>query len=49
MSGYYWENYQVEQPAIEELKKLDWNAVNGSQEELATNESSGTLGRSTRN
>lgn len=48
MSSGYTEDELVEQPAIEEFQKLGWDFINAYHEELATPESSGTLGRQTR-
>ena len=49
MPSAYTEDGLVEQPAIELFQALDWEFVNAYQEELATPESKGTLGRETRN
>ena len=48
MSSGYTEDKQVEQPAIDLFSDLGWQAINAYQEELATTESTGTLGRETR-
>jgi type I restriction enzyme, R subunit len=48
MASGYTEDHQVEQPAIELFSDLGWETVNAYQEELATSESDGTLGRETR-
>ncbi|MEX0608904.1 MAG: type I restriction endonuclease subunit R [Balneolaceae bacterium] len=49
MPSSYGEDASVEQPAIDIFKEIDWGTINAYQEELASNESSGTLGRNTRN
>ena len=48
MSSGYTEDELVEQPAIEEFRALGWDFVNAYNEELATPDSDGTLGRQTR-
>ena len=49
MPSSYSEDASVEQPAIDIFKNINWDTLNAYQEELASNESSGTLSRSTRN
>ncbi len=48
MPSGYTEDKQVEQPAIDLFSDLGWQVINAYQEELATTESEGTLGRETR-
>lgn len=48
MSSGYTEDELVEQPAIKEFQQLGWDFINAYHEVLATPDSSGTLGRETR-
>lgn len=48
MPSGYTEDHQIERPAIDLFGELGWETLNAYQEELATTESDGTLGRETR-
>jgi hypothetical protein len=46
MPSRYSEDYSVEQAAIDIFKDINWDTLNAYQEELASSETLGALGRS---